>query len=124
MALKEVANTVATLIYQAPVTGAPATFTGAPSTKMKAGGNFVHLDQVQVTIPAGVTDGTCTTNAPGIGNMSATAVKVSAEGKKVIRKEDSLTVNAIPGVLSGGGACTLNVTVNVGDAGQTKVKAE
>jgi hypothetical protein len=124
MALKEVANTSAVLSYSAPVTGPPATFTGPPSTKVKAGGSFVHLDGVQVTIPSGVTDGTCTTTVPGIGNMTATASKVEGEGKPVIRKDDELTVNGITGVLSGGGACTLNVTVKVSNAGQTKVTAQ
>jgi len=126
MAFKEVAISGAVLSYEAPVSGPPAQFTGAPSSKVKdiATGMGVHKDGVQVTIPSGVSDGTCTTVVPGVGNMAASALKTKADGSLVIRKDDSLTVNGITGVLSGGGACTLNVTVKVSDAGQSKIKAE
>lgn len=123
MALKEVAVQGATFSYQAPVTGAPPT-PGAPSTKVLAGGSGVFQDGLQVTIPVGVTDGTCTTTAVGIGNISATSLKVDAEGKKVLRVGDSVTVAGITGVLSGGSACALTVTVEITNAGQAKVKAE
>ncbi len=123
MALKEVANTAATLAYGPPVSGPPATFTGAPSSKVKAGGAFVFLDGVQVTIPIGVTNGSCTSTAVGIGNMAATAAKMEGEGKPVIRKDDELTVTGIPGT-TGSSGCTLDVTVKVSDAGQTKVTAQ
>jgi len=123
VAKKEVAVVGASLSYEFPVSGTSAQFTGSPSSKVKADGAFVFEDGTQVTIPAGITDGTCTTNVPGIGNMEATASKVKADGKLVLRKDDTLTVTGIAGVLSGGGACTLNATVKISNAGQAKVKA-
>jgi len=125
MALKEIAVVGATLQVQVPVTGS-AVFSGPPSVKNKGGGQFAYLDQVQVTVPPGATNGTCTTTVPGIGNMPATAVKVSDinDTKKILRVDDEVTIYGITGILSGGGACTLNVTVKVTNAGQSKVKAE
>lgn len=120
--MKDMAVVGCTLAVQAPVNGS-ASFTGPASTKVKAGGQFAYLDGTQVTVPPGATDGTCTTTAPGIGNMSATAEKVLGEDKEVLRKDDELTISAIPGILSPSGACTLDVTVKITDAGQDKTRA-
>lgn len=123
MALDRVAVQGATFAYQTPVTGAAPT-PGAPSEKVLATGLGVFQDGLQITIPVGVTDGVCTTTEVGVGNMPATSSKVSAEGKRVLREGDSVTVSGITGVLSGGSACTLTVTVEIADAGQSKVSAE
>lgn len=122
MALKEIATTGATLTYSSPVTGAPPTL-GPPSLKVKAGGAAVLLDQIQVTIPPGATNGTCTTTVAGIGNLAATAQKVQIEGKPPIRTGDKATVSAVTGTTPDGKPCTLAITVEVAMAGQTKVMA-
>lgn len=123
--MKDVAVVGATLTVQSPVTGS-AVFTGSPSSKLRASGQFVYLDGVQITLAAGVTNGTCTTTAPAVGNIPATAVKVSdiAVSKAVLRVDDEVTIYNIPGILGGGGACTLTVTIKITDANQNKVRAE
>lgn len=122
--MKDIAVVGAVLTVQSPVTGV-AVFSGSPSGKIRAGGQFTYLDGVQITVSAGATDGICTTSAPAIGNLPATAIKVSDlnAGKKVLRVDDEVTISAIPGLLSGGGACTLNVTSKITNSGQAKVGA-
>lgn len=124
MALKEVAVQGCTLTYDPPVTGAPASFVTAPSTKVIAAGSGVYLDGAQIQIPAGVTNGSCTTSAIAYGNIDATATKVNAEATPVLRVDDLVTVQNIPGSTGGGSGCSLTVTVRITNAGQTKVRAQ
>lgn len=120
MASKNIATNDATLGFETPVTG-NVDFTLPSTKKAKALGQSVHADGDQFTVQAGATNGTCTTTAPYVDSMPTTASKTKAEGALVLRVDDSKTVN-IPGVLSGGGACTLTATVKITDAGQSKVK--
>ncbi len=110
-----------TLAYSAPVTGPAPSLTSAPSVKVKVQGNGVYHDGDTVEIPVGITNGTCTSTVVATGNIAASATKVLADGKKVLRTNDSVTVSGITGVLSGGGGCTLSATVTITNAGQTKV---
>lgn len=113
----------ATFSYASPITGGPPPIVGPPSLKCMAGGSGIYQDSLPITCPIGVTDGTCTTTAPGVGNMAATATKATAEGSPVLRVGDSLTISGVAGVLGGGGGCVLNITVDITDAGQAKVRA-
>jgi len=101
-----------------------ASFTETPSTKVKAGGQFIYKNNTQVTVPIGASDGTCTTTSAGVGYMPATSLKNRVEGNTPLRVDDEVTIPLIPGVLSGGGACSLTVKVTITNAGQTKVLGE
>ncbi len=124
MARKALAVDGCTLSYAAPVTGASASFTSPASLKVKAEGKGVYKDGAGISIPSGVTNGTCTTNTIGTGSFSATATKNKVEGKAPLRVDDEVTVSNIPGVLSGGGTCALTVTVKISNAGQSTVLGE
>lgn len=113
----------ATFSYASPITGGPTPVVGPPSLTCTAGGSGMYRDSLLITCPPGVTDGTCTTVAPGVGNMAATASKVTADGSLVLRVGDSLTISGVAGATGGGSGCSLNITVEITDAGQTKVRA-
>lgn len=100
------------------VTGS-ASITGGQSTKVKAGGQAAFKGSLSFSVAAGATNGTCTTSAPFVGSINGSAAKVKVEGQVAVLDGDQASVN-IPGTLSGGGACTLPVTVTA-QAAQAKV---
>jgi hypothetical protein len=98
------------------------TITGGQSAKNKAGGQFVFTQQLDFSIASGLSNGTCTSTAPFAGAIPASATKCfdTTSGRQpVVLDGDSVNVN-VPGVLSGGGACTIPVTVKA-NAAQIKV---
>ena len=120
---RAVANGAAVLAYKAPVTGVPATFAGPPSSVLRAGGSGVYIDGVVITIPPGVTNGTCVSTAVRTVPLPATARKAISGGKLPIREGDEVTVTGITGKTGSGGDCAFSATVFVAHAGQTSVKA-
>lgn len=103
-----------------PVTGS-ATPTSVPSTKVKAEGQGVYFDKIDFTIPPGATNGTCTSNSPFNGSIMASASKIKDKnGKSAVLDGDNVNVS-IPGILSGGGACTISAKVTA-NASQSKVE--
>lgn len=108
------------LSYSPPVVGTPPTLPSpSPKVKAPAGGAGCFFGPLSFTIPAGVTDGTCTSSAPAPGTISPSATKELAGGQAAVLDGDQVTVSGIPGILSGGGACTLSVTVKA-NASQSK----
>lgn len=104
------------------VTGS-VTIVSIPSIKNKAGGQGLFFEKIDFVIPPGATNGTCTSNAPFNGSITATASKVQdGSGKKAVLDGDNVNV-VIPGVLPNTNPCTINATVTA-KAGQTKVKGK
>ena len=118
--MKKLMDANGNLSYAAPVTGTPPTLP-SPSAKVKApaGGAGCFFGGLSFTIPPGATDGTCTTTVPAPGTISPSATKELSGGQAAVLDGDQVTVSGITGILSGGGACTLSVTVKA-NASQTK----
>lgn len=104
-------------------------YVSQPSTKVKAEGKQVWVGPLQFTI-SGYTDGSTidvpesgATTAPG--SIPAGAKKVKAESKPVMLKGDKVqvTVKGQKTTSSGPVPASLAVTVEIIDAGQTKVNA-
>ena len=112
-----------TLVVKESGTSATLTPTTPPDSKVKAESKAVYAGDVAVSI-VGATNGTCTQSAPATATLSPTATKSKASSKEVLRENDESNTAVVTGALSGGGACTLNVTAVVDSAGQTKVKAK
>jgi hypothetical protein len=102
--------------------GGSITVTSVPSTKVKASGKGVHKKEVAFTI-TGAVDGGCSQVSPFNGKIPITAQKVITEGDKVSRENDDEDFD-IPGILSGGGGCTIKANIKIQSAGQTKASAE
>lgn len=113
-----------TLGFVNPAHSGTITVTGASSTKVKAGGQFVYQTSLTISITAG-TDGSIT-NATGTGTITATATKVKAETKLVLRVDDLSDVITMTGTNPAPPPPTATYTtqVKITNAGQTKAKAE
>ena len=126
MSLLDVANEDWTIdLKEAPGTSATLTPVTAVSTKVKAVGKGVYRGDIVVNI-TNATDGIYTQNPPTAvpATIAPTAVKIKADGLEVIRVDDEAPLVAVPGIDGGGNPGTIDVTVYVSDAGQTKVKAQ
>jgi hypothetical protein len=99
--------------------------TGTASTKGKAGGNGIYLDNLTISIING-SDGGSIINATGSGYMIATAIKNLLESQKPFRKGDKSNIITMTGTNTSPPPPTLTYTtqVEVDDPGQTKVLGE
>lgn len=125
MALKFIAVDGCTITPQGIVSGGTLTISSVPSVKNKAGGNGMYKSPLTFTVVSanatGYDPGTVVSVAPG--SISATAVKVKADGSLVMRVDDQAPSVSMTGTISG----TLTPFAEpfkITDAGQTKVKAE
>jgi hypothetical protein len=118
---KKVVVQGAILGFQAPVTGT-ATFTSAPSLKVKAENKGIYKGSVGFVVNPGTTDGTYTTNSPQTGTFSPQAIKTKVENDKPLREDDKKTL-VLNGLNGGGVPGTFSATIIIQDAGQTKVTA-
>lgn len=107
------------------ITGGSFVITSSPSSKVKAGGAFVYRGTINFTFSGGSEPTVTAGSVTGSGSISFTATKTKADGQFVIREGDT-------GTLTGTGTNpsppppTLPVSgsVEISNAGQTKVKAQ
>jgi len=93
--------------------------TSSPSAKVRAGGQGVYRGPLGFSV-TGAVQGGCTQSGPYSGSISPTAQKVKPDAQACVLDGDQVSVS-IPGVLGGGGGCTITGTVTA-HAGQAKVK--
>lgn len=113
-----------TIVVNPEVVVPPVTNPSKLSSKVKTGGKKVYKE-IGFTV-TGATNGTCTQSAPFYGSITPDPApkKVLVDsGEKPVRETDEKAVT-IPGVLSGGGGCSISATVVITSPGQTKAKAE
>lgn len=106
----------------ATVTGGTFIITSLPSVKVKAEGDGVYRGPLAWTFSGGSSTGFQSGTITGAGSILPTAIKVKADGSLVIRLEDDIEVT-FAGTLTNGNPGTVVGSVEVSDAGQTKVKA-
>lgn len=127
MTLEYLANDSMTLGNTEATDPTPTTATvtklSVGSSKVSADGGKCYGGNLSVLI-AGATNGTCTQVAPIAASISPTATKTFIEGDAALREGDEGETMSISGVLSGGGACLLNVTPYIKTAGQSKVSGQ
>jgi hypothetical protein len=125
MALKEIAVVGMTFKFVNPAHSGTVTVTGAASTKVKAGGQFVYKTLLAISISNG-SDGSTTINATGTGVLIATAIKNKVDGQFVLRKGDQSTVIPMTGDNISPPPPTMAYTtvVEIDDPGQNKVRGE
>lgn len=126
MALKEVAVQGLTLTPQGIVTPGTGvlTITSTPSVKVKGSGSGAYKTPLQFTLTGanatGYDPGTVVTVGPG--SISATAIKVKADGTIVMRVDDQNAAVSMTGTISGTPTPFVEPW-KITNAGQTKVKA-
>ena len=138
MALTEIANENMVLVVtedNPPGTVvATITIAGAPSIKSKAGGKGVYLDGLQLQI-TNITAPSAGATLPDPASvpplfypavLSASALKVKADNKLVLRVNDVTSVISATPLIPGSPPVNYPVTfkVKVSNAGQIKVKAQ
>jgi len=128
MALTEIVVDGATLGFKETTVTGTVTFTGTPSTKVKAlvggVGKGVYKGPVGFSVAVGCQDTltTCTSTLPFTGAFSPAAANTKAEGLAPLRADDEVPVS-IPGLLSDGvTVCSISATVKVLTPGQDKTK--
>ena len=103
---------------------AVATVITPPSTKVKASGGFIYLNNTTVQI-VGATQGTYVQTVPVSGDLISTATKVKSESKFVLLEGDETapiqttlqnTVNPFDSIV-------IPIVVTIQSAGQVKAKA-
>jgi hypothetical protein len=101
-----------------------ATVTGTPSAKVKAGGAGIYSGGISFSHSESklISGTTFTQTAPVTGTIPATAVYTKESGSPVNRQGDSVTIT-VTGSDPQGATTTWTITVEVGNAGQTKAKA-
>lgn len=106
------------------ISGGTFTIISIPSATVRAEGQAVYRGPLRYTFAGGNSSGfdpgTVATTVPQI--IQPTAVKVSADGLKVIRENDTGQMAAV-GTVSGTPTAVVG-PVEVSDAGQDKVQAE
>lgn len=123
MATKEIAVDGATITDDNVANSTTLTITAVPSTKAKIEGNGIYKKELGFTIASGSgISGSCVLTAPVNDKIPSTAVKTKAEGDEVMRKDDSVVVNATGTNPSSGASCPLVFNVRIDDAGQTSGK--
>ena len=121
MALKNVANKACTVAVTAGGTG-NASITTSESSKVKANEQGVYRGPISVTV-SGATSGDCS-GATGVGIINPSAEKMKADGLLVIREGDKKENVNVVGVLPNSQPCDFDVTIEITNAGQTKLKAQ
>ena len=132
MAKKELAVDGCTLSIQAGGGTGDISITTLPSIKAKKvpESKGIYSGDMIIAVSNGV-NGSCGTSAKatGGGSIVPTSIKNKVENKSVIRTGDKnlvpiLMTGTEPASPSGTKACTYNITVEVTDAGQTKITGE
>ena len=121
MALTEIAVDGCTL--ELSVGSGTLATTSPPSTKCLAEGKGIFKDPLAILISA-VTAPNFTQTAPVAGTIPSTATKNKADGALVMLIDDVSGTITLAGVDSSSNPATLNVTVKISVAGQTKVLAQ
>lgn len=121
MSLEFIANNNMSFKFINPAHSGSIVIVTPPSTKVKAGGVGVHINNMAIVITGG-TDGMVTA-ASGSGTFPATASKVKADGALVLRKGDQSIDIVMTGVNPDSSPGTYTTKVEIDDPGQDKVKA-
>ncbi len=126
MATKEIAVQGLTLTPQGiviPGTGV-LTITSTPSVKNKAEGNGMYKTPLQFTLTGANATGydPGTVQTVGTASISATAIKIKADGVLVMRVDDQNAVVSMTGMISGTPTPFVE-SWKITAAGQSKVKA-
>lgn len=124
---KEIAVDGCTLkISESPAYTGTISITSSASTKVKAGSMGVYSGDMEISVSAAtlVAGGFVSPN-PITGTIKPTTIKVKADNKFVLRKDDKTLVPLTgTGVNPGGATKDLSFNVEISVAGQTKVKSE
>ena len=126
MALKEIAVQGLTLTPQGIVTPGTGTLTitSTPSVKVEGEGNGAYKSPLQFTLAGanavGYDPGTVVT--VGTGSITATAIKVKADGTVVMRVDDQNASVSMTGTISGTPTPFVEPW-KITNAGQTRVRA-
>lgn len=125
--LKEIAVDGFSYSFSNPAVNAQVSIIGPTSFTVKAGGKAVCTDGFQIIV-SNVTSGPATIPdpVPYPVSFSATATKVKADNKFVLRVDDQTsTINATPQAPgTPPSPSPVSFTVKISNAGQTVVKAE
>lgn len=117
--MNEIANSNLTLSHNA--TAATIAITNLPSTKNFTSTFASWFEKISLSLSlvqtAVITDG----NGTGSGDILPTSSKVNENGKKVLRKDDQVSITCSG--TAGGSPVTDSVTVTIQNAGQTKAIA-